>query len=132
MVGGDRNAADASSGDTRPEARNEVLLCGRLAADPQVRTLPSGDQIASWRVVVERDPRDGPRPVPGHRVVTVDTVDCTGWRADVRRSVARWRAGDMVEVEGAIRRRFYRTGGAPASRWDVLARAVRRVARSAR
>ena len=37
---------------------------------------------------------------------------------------ATWSSGDEILVVGAVRRRFYRAGGATVSRTDVLAEAV--------
>lgn len=98
--------------------RNEVLLVGRLAAAPEQRALPSGDEITCWRLVVGRD--------GGGQ----DTFDCTAWTARPRRASAAWQPGDTVEVEGALRRRFWRgAGGAPASRYDIEVLRARRLAR---
>lgn len=110
--------------------RNDVALRGRLAAVPEVRELPSGDEVATFRLVVGRDPRDGPARADGKRPPSVDTLDCSAWRSPTRRKVARWQPGDVVEVEGCLRRRFYRAGGASLSRWDVLVRSARRVMRA--
>ena len=52
----------------------------------------------------------------------VDWVDCAVWGGRLRRSVAGWGTGDVVEVQGALRRRFYRVAGAAASRVEVEAR----------
>jgi single-strand DNA-binding protein len=102
--------------------RNEVMLVGRLAAAPESRTLPSGDELAVWRLVVRRHPRAGPPGRPG-----VDTVDCATFSAALRRQAARMQAGDRVEVVGALRRRFWRTPSGPASRYEVEASKVRRL-----
>lgn len=99
--------------------RNEVALVGRLAAPAEERTLPSGDALLSFRVIVER-----PAGSPGPRV---DTLDCAAWTAGVQRKVGAWGAGDVVEVTGALRRRFWRTPGGPASRTEVDVRSARRV-----
>jgi single-strand DNA-binding protein len=91
---------------------NEVHLVGRLAGEPRRRELPSGDVLVSFRVVVSRAParRGGP---------TVDTLDCAAWRADVQRSVERAAEGDLVELHGSLRRRFWRVGAGAASRSEV-------------
>jgi single-strand DNA-binding protein len=49
----------------------------------------------------------------------------------VRRSALSWEPGDVVEVEGSIRRRFFRTGGGAASRVEVEVSAGRLVRRAA-
>ncbi len=104
--------------------RNEVLLVGRLAAQPETRQLASGDVVVTWRVVVDR----GPSAVtaPG-RTVRIDTVDCAGWTGRVRRVVTAWRPGDLVEVSGSLRRRFWRTGATAVSRVQVEVTRARRV-----
>lgn len=89
---------------------NEVRLVGRVSQEPEERVLPSGDVLWTFRVVVPRD-----RGRPGG----VDALDCAAWSGRTRRSVAAWSAGDTVEVTGAVRRRFFRAGGAPASRVEV-------------
>jgi len=110
---------------------NEVLLIGRLAADPVSRVLPSGDLLVSFRLVVARPPgqrRGSGSPVG--RVATVDTLDCAAWRKDVQRSLTRMVTGDVLEVTGALRRRFWRTGGGAASRSEVEVARVRRLERA--
>lgn len=108
---------------TAERSANEVRLGGRISGDPVERELPSGDRMWVFRVVV---PRDVPR---GRQ--TVDVVDCTAWDGRSRRTVSRWRDGDRVEVAGALRRRFYRDGGATASRVEVEVRTARRARRAA-
>jgi single-strand DNA-binding protein len=36
---------------------NTVTLCGRLAAEPEQRELPSGDTLLTFRLVVDRPAR---------------------------------------------------------------------------
>ncbi len=95
-----------------PEAAiNEVRLLGRISQTPQERVLPSGDVLWTFRVVI-------PRPeVAGRRAV--DALECAAWSARARRSVASWQPDDVVEVSGAVRRRFFRTGSGAASRVEV-------------
>jgi single-strand DNA-binding protein len=100
-------------------AGNQVRLAGRLAADPVATVLPSGDTVTSFRLVVPRAPRD-------RRPPSVDTIDCAVWRAAARRRVASWGQGDLVEVEGALRRRFWRGPSGPRSRYEVEVRTARR------
>jgi single-strand DNA-binding protein len=92
-------------------AVNEVRLVGRVAQAPEERVLPSGDVLWTFRVVV-------PRPASSGRS-TVDALECAAWSPRARRSVASWRPGDVVEVCGAVRRRFFRTGAGAASRVEV-------------
>lgn len=117
--------------DAAAEAVNEIRLRGRLAGEPQARELPSGAEIVTWRVIVARDPTDLPARPDGRRGATVDTLDCSAWRAGIRRQALGWRSGDIVEVEGPVHRRFYRSGGLPVSRHEIVARRARRVVKAA-
>ena len=107
---------------------NEVRLVGRVSGRPEERELPSGDSLVAWRVVVDR-PATGRRPPAGVRSPTVDTLDCVAWSAGLRRTARGLRDGDVVEVSGALRRRFWRTGAGAVSRTEVEADRVRRVSR---
>ncbi len=112
-------AKDAASADSH--AHNEVSLVGRLSAPAEERVLPSGDAMVTWRLVVRRPPS------PRAGAPSVDTIDCASFRADVRRSAAKWSADDVLEVTGALRRRFWRGGSGAASRTEVEVASVRRV-----
>jgi len=104
-----------------PDVSNAVTLTGRLSGT-RVVTRPSGDELVSFRVIVDRPPRD--RGPSGR--VTVDAVECTARRADVRRRVQGMSEGTLVTVTGSLRRRFWRSSGSPASRIDVEAATLQR------
>jgi len=120
---GDEAAADP------PGHVNEVRLVGRLAVEPVQKDLPSGDPLVSFRLVVERDARSRRSAANGgsSRSPTVDTLDCSAWRRDVQRTMARVEAGEVLEVTGALRRRFWRTGSGAAGRSEVEVLRVRRL-----
>ena len=104
---------------------NDVRLIGRLTGEPALVELPSGDALVTFRISV---PRSTPRGAStGQRV---DSVPCTAWSPRLRRSVLTWRAGDLVEVSGAVRCRFFQAGGATRSRVEVAATAARIIRRS--
>jgi single-strand DNA-binding protein len=106
--------------------RNEVALVGRLSDIPEERVLPSGDVVWTFRLVV-------PRPECARRNsrTTVDVVPCAVWGGRVRASVRTWRAGDVVEVEGALRRRFFKAAGSAASVMEIEVASGRMVRRAA-
>lgn len=102
---------------------NHVRLRGRVSSEPEERTLPSGDRLRTFRLVV-------PRP-PGRARQRVDVVECAVWTAALRRRAGAWQVGDEVEVEGSLRKRFYRApGGATGSRVEVEVVTGRRVRRA--
>lgn len=107
-------------------SRNEVLLVGRVSGVPQERELPSGDVLVAFRVVVQRPPAP---PRPGVRTPGVDALECVGWTPAVRRTARTLADGDVVTVQGALRRRFWRAGAGAASRTEVEVERVRRVRR---
>ena len=104
------------------DARNEVVLCGRVAAPPAERELPSGDCLVTARVIVDRDAAALSRSSQ-----RVDTIDCVAWATRVQRAMLNWQAGDMVRVEGSIRRRFFRAQTGAVSRVEVEVKRARRV-----
>ena len=101
---------------------NEVVLVGRFSGYEE-RTLPSGDCAAVFRVIVDRPPHE--RGPSGR--VAVDALDCVAWRAAARRRLAALPEGEWVRVQGALRRRFWKSAGGPASRSEVEVREVQRV-----
>jgi single-strand DNA-binding protein len=118
--------ADEDDAGTPPvRHRNDVVLLGRVAQQPTQSELPSGDPVVTLRLVVERGPRE-------RRPPHVDTVDCSVWSATARRRVLGWVAGDVVEIEGRLRRRFWRSSSGPVSRYEVEVVRARRVSGSSR
>jgi len=101
---------------------NHVELIGRVSAVLDPRTLPSGDEVASLRLVVRRS-----RAARRGSKQTVDTFDCDAWTPSVRRSVSRLAAGDTVRIEGFLRRQFSRGTGGPVSRVTVDVTSIARM-----
>jgi single-strand DNA-binding protein len=71
--------------------------------------------VWTFRVVIGRPPAAG----SGTTRARVDTLECAVWSGRVKRSVPSWLDGDIVEVAGALRRRFFKSGGATVSRVEV-------------
>jgi len=105
---------------------NEVHLIGRLSGR-ETRVLPSGAELLSFRVIVDRPARD--RGPSGS--VRVDTLDCCVWQSRLARRIETWDDGELVEVSGVLRRRFWHSGSGPASRVEVEVRSARRHTSSA-
>jgi single-strand DNA-binding protein len=114
--------------DTDPSSipANVVRLRGRISTPPDARELPSGDVILTLRVSVPRDRT----PMTHGSKQQADWVDCSVWGARMKRTAARWLAGDVVEIEGALRRRFYRGADGTATRLEVEILSGRLVARA--
>jgi single-strand DNA-binding protein len=120
---------DSSGGNHATLHRNEIRLVGRLSAPARVLDLPSGDRLVTFRVIVERTSRRQGRqtrisrgaesPSSGGSPRRVDTIDCATWTRREQRRVEKWRPGDVVEVQGQLRRRFRRSDSGPVSRVEV-------------
>jgi single-strand DNA-binding protein len=96
---------------------NQVSLVGRLSERPTAKTLPSGDLIMMWRLIVDRPAieRRTPRRV-------VDTINCVTFDNRLFGPAHEWRPDDILELHGALRRRFWPGG----STCDVMVhRAIR-------
>ena len=104
---------------------NEVRLTGRVTSSPEVRTLPCGDVIVTFRMSMVREATPMSR---GSRQRS-DWVDCVAFGGRCRRTVRGWLVGDQVSVEGALRRRFYRAGDGSATRLELEVLRAARVAR---
>lgn len=120
-------AAATSERMTGPPVRaagaavNQVALVGRLSLTPEARVLPSGDEMVALRVVVPRSAKPRRKGAP-----TVDVIDVACWSAPTRRAALRFEAGVLIEVAGALRRRFFRGPSGVTSRYEVEAASVRR------
>lgn len=108
---------------------NDVRLVGRVTGTPVTVELPSGDSLVTFRISVPRTSTrlHGVGQAAGKRV---DSVPCTAWSPRLRRSILTWRAGDVVEVSGSVRCRFFQAGGATRSRVEVEAASARIMRRS--
>lgn len=103
------------------ESVNEVRLVGRVSRVGVERELPSGALVVGVGLAVRRAPREG----LGEAVrVGVDAIDVAAWSEELRRIAGALSVDDVVEVRGALRRRFYRAGGAVASRYEVEAESL--------
>jgi len=101
------------------EHHNEVLVAGRITAEPRFRELPSGDHLATWRICVARHPSTRFR---GRRV---DSITCVSFDKGLHEYLRGWRLGDVVDVHGALRRRTWRGVAGPRSVCEVEATSVR-------
>ncbi|HEX4817645.1 MAG TPA: single-stranded DNA-binding protein [Nonomuraea sp.] len=92
--------------------RNEVLLVGRLSAAVEEHSLPSGDTVTKWRVIVRR---------PHHRRggTVTDSVPCVTFDRETAATLRGLRPRDYVEVTGAFRCRVFGPAGAKIWKYEV-------------
>ena len=94
---------------------NDVALRGWVTTVATERELPSGDQVVQFRIAITR-PEGG-----------VDTIDLESWSAKNRRTALTLKDGEWVEIQGSIRRRFWKSGQGLASRWQVVTSDIKRL-----
>lgn len=99
---------------------NEVHLIGWVSGVPTLKLLPSGDQVVEFRIVVQREKPKSDR-------TEVDALDIAVWSTKLRKRACSLQEQEWVQVDGQLRRRFWRSPAGIASRWQVEASEVRRL-----
>ena len=80
---------------------NYAVIMGRLTADPDLRTTPSGISVATFTVAVNR--RYGGQD----KEPATDFIDCVAWRQTAEFVSRYFHKGSMIAVEGQIQTRSY-------------------------
>lgn len=96
-------------------SHSTVTVVGRFGSRVEERTLPSGDVITTFTVVVDRPRRRGEAAT----AVRVDAIPCQALTASVARRALTLEPGQWVQVEGRLRRRFWRSGAGLGSAMEV-------------
>jgi single-strand DNA-binding protein len=94
---------------------NVVVLAGRLSDVPEVKEMPSGDQVTRFRLHV---------PEPGKRLLPLQV---SAWDKLARKACERLGKGDAVLIRGHLIRRFFRDGGGGRSVTEVVATEVKKL-----
>ena len=80
---------------------NKVILIGRLARVPEMRTTPSGVATTSFTIAVQRNYANA----QGDR--EADFISCVAWRKQAENIAKYCSKGSQVAVEGRIQTRNY-------------------------
>lgn len=93
---------------------NLIVLCGRLAVDPEIREFETGSRVARLLVTVRsEEPRK-----------RVDVVPVTWWDPGQELADESPVKGRRVWVCGSVQRRFWEAEGGRRSRLEVVAEQV--------
>ena len=80
---------------------NNVVLMGRLVADPELRTTPTGVSVTSFAIAVERSyAKQGEER-------GADFIDIVAWRQSADFITRYFRKGSMIAIEGSLQTRTY-------------------------
>ena len=81
---------------------NKVILIGRLARDPELRTTSGNLSVASFSLAVSRpyNPQNGGQS-------EADFINCVVWRRQAENLAKYCRKGSQIAVEGRIQTRNY-------------------------
>lgn len=87
---------------------NRIVIMGRLTRDPELKQTPSGVNVASFTVAVDRDFKNRET---GEKAT--DFIDCVAWRQTAEFASRYLTKGRMVAVEGRLQIREWtdREGG---------------------
>lgn len=99
---------------------NEVHLIGRLAKAPETKTTRSGEEAVTFRMKVARPPA-------AIQERGSDDIECISSRAAAVKAAAGWSPGDVLELHGSLRRRWWRDGARTLSAYEIEVGTVRRV-----
>ena len=79
---------------------NKVILIGRLARDPELRTTSSGISMVRFTVAVTRPGTQGSQPI-------TDFIGCIAWRRQAENIAKYCSKGSQVAVDGRIQTGSY-------------------------
>lgn len=80
---------------------NISALTGRLTADVELKTTPSGVSVCSFSLAVDRN------YTPKGEERATDFIDCVAWRNTAEFISKYFSKGSMIGIEGAIQTRTY-------------------------
>jgi single-strand DNA-binding protein len=95
---------------------NEVTIAGNLTRDPELKALPSGMQVASFSVAVNRvwNDRDGKRQE------SVEYVNCVVFGKTAETIAKYFTKGKPIYVRGRLQTRSWEADGKKQYRTEVM------------
>lgn len=97
---------------------NLVVLTGRLTADPEIKTTPSGVSFSNFSIAVQRAYRSGEEPI-------TDFINIVAWRQTADFICKYFKKGSMIGIEGSIQtRRYQDKDGNNRTAFEVVANNV--------
>lgn len=79
---------------------NLVVLTGRLTADPELKTTPSGVSVTTFSIAVSRRYKAGEE-------TQADFINIVAWRQTAEFITKYFKKGSMIGIDGSIQTRRY-------------------------
>lgn len=95
---------------------NKVVLMGNLTRDPELRSTPSGQQVASFSLAVNRTWKNA----NGEQQEAVDYVDCNAWGKAGEIISQYMQKGRGILVSGRLQQRSWEQDGQKRSKIEVV------------
>jgi single-strand DNA-binding protein len=95
---------------------NKVVLMGNLTRDPELRAIPSGQNVASFSLAVNRSWKNA----AGEQQEAVDYIDCTIWGKPAEIITQYMKKGSGILVSGRLQQRTWEQEGQKRSKVEVV------------
>lgn len=95
---------------------NKVVLMGNLVRDPELRSTPSGQSVASFSLAVNRTWRNA----SGEQQEAVDYIDCNAWGKAGEIISQYMQKGRAILVSGRLQQRSWEQEGQKRSKVEVV------------
>src|SRR3954470_9987786 len=99
---------------------NQVTLMGNLTRDPELRQTPTGQNVTSFSLALNRAYKDS----SGEWQEATDYIDCVCWGPLAERVAQYLSKGRRCLVQGRLQSRSWEQDGAKRSKVEVLANDV--------
>lgn len=95
---------------------NKVTLLGNITRDPELRTTPGGQNVASFSLAVNRTWRNA----NGEQQEAVDYIDCNAWGKAGEIIAQYMQKGRPILVSGRLQQRSWEQDGQKRSKVEVV------------
>ena len=95
---------------------NKVILMGNLTRDPELKSTPSGQQVAGFSLAVNRTWKNA----NGEQQEAVDYVDCNAWGKAGEIIAQYMQKGRGILVSGRLQQRSWEQDGQKRSKIEVV------------
>lgn len=95
---------------------NKVVLMGNLTRDPELRAIPSGQNVCSFSLAVNRSWKNA----AGEQQEAVDYIDCNIWGKPAEIINQYMKKGSGILVSGRLQQRSWEQEGQKRSKVEVV------------